>query len=335
MTSNVIPYQLRPNKFIDRQMFLDLLSRIIYERGPENYIYVSMGGRHLADHWAIYRQLGIKALFSFDREDRTVRRQKANKPLDGIHCEQMDSSELPGKLDSIVQKFGNDKNVIVWLDFTDARSRRGQLQQTVELLKKLHCGDVFRVTLNANEGTLGTSEKWKDEGYASPGAFRLAKLQEQIDEFLPSDVTEIRDGQLPLVLARCVEIAVQRAQRERPGIGFKILLATTYRDGQRMITATCLARKEEQIDAPLPEGLGSWPFLSRDWAEVQAIQAPELSIKEKHRVDEHILKPPREMLAELTFLESEDESERTEAEKELESYRRFHRYYPTFHHIDV
>ncbi len=44
MNGAEIPYQLRPSKFIDRQIFMELLSRLIQVRGPENYIYISMGG---------------------------------------------------------------------------------------------------------------------------------------------------------------------------------------------------------------------------------------------------------------------------------------------------
>ena len=80
MSGDEIPYQLRPNKFIDRQMFLELLSRLVMPRGPENYVYVSMGGRHLVDHYAIYNKLGIQALFSFDFDRNEVARQKFNRP---------------------------------------------------------------------------------------------------------------------------------------------------------------------------------------------------------------------------------------------------------------
>src|SRR3954447_24813030 len=120
MSGEDIPYQLRPSKFIDRQMFVELLSRILHVRGPENYIYVSMGGRHLVDHYAVYKELGINAQFSFDENKDAVARQKFNRPTDATICVTMKSSALAAELDMIATRFPTRSNFIVWLDYTNS-----------------------------------------------------------------------------------------------------------------------------------------------------------------------------------------------------------------------
>ena len=105
MSGDDIPYQLRPNKFIDRQMFLELLSRLVAGRSPENYVYISMGGRHLVDHHAIYGKLGIRVLFSFDMNANEVARQNFNRPTGDTVCVEMHSANLPSEIDTIFQRF--------------------------------------------------------------------------------------------------------------------------------------------------------------------------------------------------------------------------------------
>ena len=88
-------------KFIDRQLFIDLLSRRIARIGAEKYLYISMGGRHLVDHRIIYRQLGIPNLFSFDDDGKIIERQRFNKPNGRAICEEMSSGSLAGRIDEL------------------------------------------------------------------------------------------------------------------------------------------------------------------------------------------------------------------------------------------
>src|SRR5207245_1158245 len=133
--------------------------------------------------------------------------------------------------------FPSKKNLIVWLDYTSA-DRRAQFQEAVQTLIRLRHGDIFRITLNASLQTVGGSD-WRGSGAAGPAEYRAERLREQIPEFLPTDVTAILDNDLPSVLARCLELATETAQALKPNLRFKPVLITSYRDGTRMLTATC------------------------------------------------------------------------------------------------
>ena len=134
---------------------MDLISRNVGDRGAQNYVYVSMGAKFLYDHHAVYRRTGIDALVSFDRVEAETRRQRFNRPTNAMECLTLDSSELPGELDNI----RGQKNVIVWLDFMKPGERRSQFQQTGEVLRRLHPGDLVRVTVNAHYHSLGRYRK--------------------------------------------------------------------------------------------------------------------------------------------------------------------------------
>jgi hypothetical protein len=329
MSGEDIPYQLRPNKFIDRQMFIELLARLIVPRGSEKYIYASMGGRHLVDHYAIYNQLGVDALFSFDKNSNEVARQKFNRPTGATICVELNSAALPAQIDTILSKFRRKQNLIVWLDYTTA-DRKSQLQEAVQTLIRLKHGDIFRVTLNANPQTLGADD-WKKMGAVGPAEYRAERLREQIAEYLPTDVTAITDLELPKILARCVGLATKAAEALQPSLQISPALITSYRDGARMLTATCAISEVGQSEKFPSHLFRRWKFASRGWDDIQSISAPLLSSKEQYRLDANMHRGAKRMLSGLKFLPAKDEAASLEA---LESYRSFHRYYPTFRHVE-
>lgn len=330
MSGDDIPYQLRPNKFIDRQMFLDLMSRIISGRGPENYVYVSMGGRHLVDHHAIYNALGIQALYSFDKNPNDVERAKFNKPTGKTICVEMASADLPSKLDDISTEFPRRTNFVVWLDYTDG-NRRTQFQEAIQTLVKLNHGDVFRITLNADYRTLNKDDEWKKNGANSPAEYRCEKLRAQLDEYMPANVTEISETNFPAVLASCLKIAAAKAERQQKTLLFKPVLITSYRDGARMLTMTCAVIERDSNDRFPSQQFWRWSFACRHWTDIAMISAPVLSSREQNRLDAMMGRSPRRMLSSLKFLPAKNEDLSLEA---LQSYKRFHRYYPTFRPVD-
>lgn len=332
MSGEDIPYQLRPNKFIDRQIFMDLLARQVPDVGSDKYAYLSMGGKHLVDHNAIYRHVGVSRLFSFDQNGDIVERQKFNKPIDSAICEKMAASKLTGTIDSIGDVFPDTTNVIVWLDYTDPNERLAQLQELIEVAKRLQPGDILRITLNSNLGNIDGpkgSTLWKDEGYPSPQSFRISKLKDQLDTFVPEDIEGIGEDAFPAVLCRCISLAVSKVEAEINTISFKPVLLTTYRDGQRMVTATCLVVKREDADKELIR-LRSWPLLPSGWEDVTQISAPDLSVREKLKIDEFLSRDAEEILGQLGFLPAKSKDKSIES---ILSYKSLHRYYPSFHHV--
>ena len=156
MSASSLPYRLRPNKFVDRELFAELVSLMVTERGADSYAYISMGGNHLSDHLAIYRRAGLRNLYAFDSDPLVVMRQRFNAPFDGIVCEPHTSAELISRIDGIVENMGV-KNVIVWLDYTEPKHLE-QLGEIQTLGKSLQTDDILRVTMNVDFKTLHKRE---------------------------------------------------------------------------------------------------------------------------------------------------------------------------------
>jgi hypothetical protein len=331
MNAADLPYQLRPNKFIDRELFVDLLSLIVPYTGADKYLYISMGGQHLVDHSAVYRKIGIPNLYAFDSDENTVKRQLFNRPIDMAKCDALHSGSLAGALDGVAAQFPVAKNVIVWLDYTNPHERLTQIQELVEVAKRLQPGDILRVTMNANLGTLDEWPlKWKEESFPSPKEYRLARLKTQLGSYVPTDLDGIGENDFAAVLCRCIELAIAKVEGERPKITLRPVLLTSYRDGQRMVTATCLAELRE--GQGMPDGLRRWRFLPSSWTDLTMIEAPNLSIREKMRIDESLSEEAAEIAKKLGFSLAETKEKGVAA---IHSYQVLHRYYPEFHNVDV
>jgi hypothetical protein len=220
--------------------------------------------------------------------------------------------------------------LIVWLDYTDAK-RRSQFQEAVQTLVRLKHGDIFRITFNANPETLSGGDSWKKAGAKSPGEHRANQLREQIREYMPTDITSIPEAEVPQVLARCMALAANAAEAQQTALRISPVLITSYRDGSRMVTATCAVSEDGHADVFPPPQFSRWRFACDGWEDIRSIFAPILSTREQQRLDARLHRGAKQMLAALKFLPSEDRKKSLDA---LASYREFHRYYPSFRHVE-
>jgi len=318
MSGQGLPYRLRPNKFIDRELFAELISLFAAESEPKKFAYISMGGDHLSDHLAIYRRSGIANLYAFDRSSDVVSRQLFNAPFERVECTAHESGEIPTLLDDILESFGAERSII-WLDFTEVK-RLSQLKEIEALAKKLEPGDLFRVTFNADFTNLSKREanlKQAEKALPTPEK-TAALLRLELGAYLPKKIKSIYFDQMNAALSYAVERALQNGLEEG-GSGKKAVpvLLTEYQDSSRMFTATALITNDKG-DPRIPP---SWAYKPSDWSDIQRIYAPDLSARERYAIDRLMHKSADEITEELLFpLESEA----------VTSYARFHRFYPTF-----
>ncbi|MXO90474.1 O-methyltransferase [Pontixanthobacter aquaemixtae] len=323
---NDVPYQLRPNKFIDRQIFLDLLQRTVGEVGSEKFLYISMGGKHLVDHESVYRRVGIRNLFAFDTEEWVVSRQLANCPNERVVCQKLSSSSLPSQIDDLLGLFDYAEKLIIWLDYTRPSERLSQLEELKQILEKCQPGDLVRITMNADP--FGFRGDWRKQGYNSHSAFRAQKLKNQIASFFPNSINSITEEEIPVVLAKAIALAASKASASTK-LDYHPVLGTTYADRQRMVTVSILV---SELNATLSPAIKNWEFTPTSWDDLLDISAPDLSMKEKLHIDQHIEKDEAAILNSIKFQPAETS---TEALRAISSYKLLHRYYPTFYAIGI
>lgn len=324
MSGSGLPYRLRPNKYVDRELFAELVSLLSAKHGPQQYVYASMAAHHLTDMWAIYRKSGIENFYAFDMDDEIVQRQLFNAPVPGTRCELHLASDLPGKLPEIIDEF-NAQNAIVWLDYTDDGVRRDQLDDFVLLLREMMPGDVARITLDASEKWLNRllSEKSiQDELRNLPVDRQYAAVfRSDVGPFAPPALSELAVAEIGDKLIEAIAIATQAgAERSGSPVRFWPVMVAEYADSRSMVTAT-LVCTDAQAENPSPPG---WGFSSDDgsWTKTLRIRAPELSSREQASIDSSLSDFPR-TLENMPFFD----------EHEIRSYVELRRFQPNFQNV--
>src|SRR4051794_20931063 len=85
-TGSSLPYRLRPNKAVDRELFLSMLTRLAPTLSLEKYQYIGLGGAFLEDFRLIHARLGIRRLTCVESEEAVHKRQLFNRPIASIDC---------------------------------------------------------------------------------------------------------------------------------------------------------------------------------------------------------------------------------------------------------
>ena len=331
MSGEAVPYHLRQNKHVDRQLFMELLAHLNRFLPVRNAFYVSFGGVYFEDFKLIHSIFGTESMLSIEEQTWLVDRQKHNKPFGCIECVEMKSRKLVNEIDQI-RETRPDKPLICWLDFAAANKRRSQLEEVSTLIKSCRENDVIRITLNANADTLGGQRE--GELADDRDLRRLLALRDELGDKVPgeAEVKDItRDG-FPLTLVKILHLEVARAMKSQPDLEFQPLGCYSYNDSNHvMLTVTGILLRSGSIPNFMDiTGLEDCRFASLRW-QLRHINVPLLSQREKLALDQRFgMESPEEVAESLGF---QLDKKRDTSTKMLRDYFDYHRFYPYFHRI--
>lgn len=273
-----IPYNLRQNKAIERTLFVDLLSRIARCRNISNYTYIGFGGPFLEDFKLLHSQLRIKKMISLEVDKNVLARQKFNLPLACIALSNKKSGDF------LIGHEFNGPN-IVWFDYAVPKDLPKQLAEVESLVSKLSAGDIVKITLNANPGTLGDLPEGFDGGLLE---YRATVAQKRLVGYGPAAVTpdEVSSKAYPTLLLRALENAMKVGLSGARELVLQPLTAFIYADGQQMLTATAIVlKKGHRKDFVMKSRLYAWDYHCLDWRKPMSISIPDLSMKERLQIE--------------------------------------------------
>lgn len=325
-----LPYRLRPNKAVDRELFLSLLMRLSPTLELEKYHYISLGGAFLEDFRLIHARLGITRMTCIESEEQVHKRQLFNRPIASIEC-------VHNTLEDYLDETDFEFPVIIWFDYTEPKSITTQIERFSRTIGTVPVGSILRITLNANPSCFKKPDP-KDLSIEANGdvsgdrtlkptiqEYRLACLKERLGSLFPADLTS--DGMsfktYGLSLLRVLKLAVEKEILSFPDRRIVWALATHYADGQPMVTATLVVcQGQDQVIEDLLKG---WEFHA-------LTDAP-------HRLD----LPALSTLERLTMESNEDAQDRMGFklprsdmdENPFEVFKKFYRIYPHFSRVEL
>ncbi|PJZ57458.1 O-methyltransferase [Leptospira barantonii] len=338
MSGGFIPYHIRPNKSIDRHLFMELLRYVDKKKPIREYAYIGFGGNSLEDFKIIHQTFGNKYLISLEESESVYKRQLFNKPVRTIICKKLKSIDF-------INRLSTNKSTITWLDFADPKLIGPQINELRTLLSKLADFDVVKITLNANINCLGEAKDISEEEIIRTGKEkleilrnrRLEKLKNRLRDHLPSttESAKMNDEEYPKVLLDALRIATQKAFEGNSDRLFLPLSSFIYKDSlHKMLTLTGIIIPSENVSEFLQEtAIDSWEFYSNDWNKIVELNAPGLTIKEKLWLDKEI--PVRKFESLIKKIPFDLDEEESKHESIIKDYIKLYRYYPHFTRITL
>lgn len=331
--ASALPYKLRPNKSVDRELFLSLLNRLGAHLRIELYKYIGLGGPFLEDFRLIHAKTGISDMVCLELEEAVHLRQTFNRPIESIDC-------MHSTLEDYLDENEFENPVVLWFDYSDPKKTLQQIETFSNQISTLPLLSIIRITLNANPSSLGNppaATKAKSISVTLPGKekstdssnqrqeWRLKKFKENMADIFPSslsadDMTWAKFGRS---LQQVLNLAVEKAVLPLPDRKVIWALCTHYSDGQPMITATVVIVSK---DDDLVQGIvDEWNFSSTPQNPL-ILDLPALSTIER-----------------LTLISADNPEERLGYElpksclktDPIENFKQFYRVFPHFSTVDV
>lgn len=306
-------YCLRPAKQVERKLIIETMHALRGCGFPiETYTYVGFGSVYFVDFILFYKHLYINNMICIEHE-QIGRRMEFNKPYKFIKLKMAEVAD-------VVPELSAKRPHLVWLDY-DFSLRPQILVDLDSLIQRLAPGSVVLVTIDARPRL---PEELDDPSWND--LERNAQTVEHYREHYESkvggaiDSLQMEKDKCPTLLARILRGQIQDSVRSRGGLEFAQLLNCRYADNAPMLTlGGILVSPSEGVG--LVGRVQTGLLFSSDREEPIEIDIPVLTDRERQWIDSNLVgsqkgtgKPPFEV-----------------SERFLEAYRRFARYYPTYH----
>lgn len=328
-----VPYHLRPNKYVERRLFVELLGYIDKAVPLDDAVYMSMGGRYLEDHRLVHRRLRTERLLSIDADPVEVGRQLYNRPFPFIRCEEMSSEDLIDSLE--LRRLEHDPEdsspLIVWLDYTDPRKLQEQLGEVRDLVAKLNSRDVVKVTLNASRKSL--SDKFRAKGMSQDevDAAAIALLTDRLGDFYSGrtiDPLKLDEEIIAQEIASAIEAAALMGTEGAAHLQPHVLSVFRYSDSHHQMVTVTFAIAGTEDWKNFWRAVKGWDFLANGWFDVHLINVPDLSVREQLHIATLLKEDKTDELVEEMEFQLDKNPSKTKAQ--LEEYDRHYGRYPTF-----
>jgi hypothetical protein len=328
MSGERVPYHLRPNKFVERGLFVELLGHINVVQAIPEYLYIGFGGPYLEDFKVLHQHFGMKHMLSLEQQEWVYQRQLFNIPYSCVICRHQASDEFIETFEETVAGYGKDRRVLVWLDYAAASELRTQLEEIRALVPRLQAHDLLKVTVNANPAVLGQGQ--------NHGA-RLERLGQRLADLLPEGITEadMTHSAYPKVLLKTLELLIKTAVNETPNLMFQPLANYVYADTHQMLTVTGIMLHRSEIrDFLQHTRLKAFEYATVNWKDYLRIDVPFLSVREKLSLDTALFTRKKSKTRARTLSKKVTlAATHPETTKLIKAYEQFYRFYPHYHRI--
>lgn len=301
-------YHLRPNKAVDRLIFLDAVRYLDRLHPLDVYTYYGFGGPYLEDFRLVYERHPEIRTVSIEQNAEVIKRQRFHLPCKTLTLENTSSRSFVATFDP------KDFPSIFWLDYTGLKY--SNFEEFTALITKLVPDSLVKITLRA---------EWRD--FISRN--KSEEFRRQFAALMPDPSVGPPKNYEDFVelLQLMLRIAAEKALPAASNMTFQPICSFYYSDGTFMFTFTgVVCARNEQTE--ICDKFKSWKFAALDWSEPRRINVPTLTTKERLHLQELLPCPNhtgRILRQKMGYL---IEPTASESESQMVQYELFHRYYP-------
>lgn len=323
MSAGSIPYHLRPNKAVDRFLFLELCAKLGPVLDINSYQYVGFGGPQMEDFRLLHERFPRLPMLCIEANEGVIPRQRFNQPHSLV-----DFLDKPTTSGDWLSDWKPDKPILLWFDYASKRQRNEQFNEFQSLLAKAPSKSVIRITMNADlpkeEGKLTAKEQFKN-------------LTAAFGDLVPEDADEgiMTAADFPFLLSRMLGLAAEGVLGPAGERIFQPLLLTVYRDTNQMLTVTGILDAAAATEVVVAQaGLANWQYFAKNWSDLRRINMPELTVKERIHINQ--LLPGTSEAAAIQEKLGFQVDERAEVSLDkLRNYAEFYLHFPQFVRVSV
>lgn len=323
-------YNLRPNKAIDRFLFIEAIQRLSNLFPPlKSYTYHSLAGPFLDDCRLVTQYFPDLKQVSIEKNSHTHKRQNFHSPTKRIKL-------YLGDVGSYLATFPGEGKHIFWLDYTNLKYSCFDEYMTV--LDKVEDGSMIKITLRAEIsdnpfiGSFPQTETWVQDRKKA----YLEEFKNQYGKVLPEklDDSDFIDTKFVDLIQKMLQIAAQKALPASAGRTFQIIDSCFYNDQTLMLSLTGIVCSNEQRTIIFRE-FKKWKEANLEWMPAKRIDVPNLSLKERFKLDRHLPRVKAGARSLSKSLGYNIDSNSSNSERKLEQYSNYYRYYPLFAKVSV
>lgn len=327
-------YHLRPNKAVDRLVFLDILRALELYYPLNDHVYIGFAGPYSEDFRLLAQTFPALRMISVEEDGETHKRQEfhlCSSRMELHHCtfEEFLSSGFPSEYPTIT-----------WADYTDMT--RECLLEASDIARKAVPSSLLRITVRAETPVYNALQL----GRRTPRRLPRTKRQ-AFDEFVASYRNSIsiadvafdedlftwewfREERFPALLRELINTVIT-ASCNHPKV-FLPLHAVKYSDGTIMLSVTGVFCSNEECDSLRTHFESESDFFSVEPGMIDVIDVPALTTKERLHLDAVLPTSDEDepiTLDRLGYL-IEGDGSRRESEYKMLQYEKYYRLYPYF-----
>lgn len=311
-----IDYSLRPAKYAERKMLVEIYRRLVSFQPIEDYSYIGFGSVWFSDFILFHKTLGIRDMVSIEQADTARERFEANKPF------KIDMRFASASI--VLPELSWDNRKIVWLDYDDPLSP-SMLHDVASVARRALSGSILTVSLQCvkapsyveaqrdrltDESAIGAIERFRQ-------VFGREKVPTDASD---DDLTGWPYGALcrRMLCAEIENALSDRNTNPNNELRFLPICDIEYQDDARMTTLVGIFVSHEDIgkyDTCRFEKLDFFPVPTKPIR----IEMPKLTVRELRLIEQQL---PLPVGHDLTFGHI--------PESDAIKYSKMYRYFPNF-----